>query len=380
MSAFLIGYNIIPQEQFGFRTDSGTETALLKLFDQLAASANDRKISGVLALDFSKAFDTVPHDKLLNAVASFAEPNALAFVKSFLEDRSQCVRVNGVTTPWRQVSQGVPQGSRLSPLLFSLFVAPLATVIQRTKLEQYADDCNLYVSCDFEEGVIRALEEDFVRVKAWSTENGLTLNEAKTEFVLVRGRTRDTAAATLVVGATRITEAENIKILGFYLNNKLSYRKHLEVTKQKAIGGLAALSAARAKLTKPLCRKFYIAMIRSRIEYCSILTELLATDTEKAELEKIQTRAVRLISHGRQFPTDRDGRPLVGISRDCRKRNNLDLLSTRRKIRVLKLGCNIINDKCHPAISDLLSRQLPVDRSRFWTKTMLHNFTSIVDS
>lgn len=373
MSKFLEENQILPKEQFAFRKNSGTETALIKLVDDVSKQSNDKKITGIIALDLSKAFDTVPHCGLIGFAESFCEPTACSFLESYLTDRRQRVVANGRTTEWKEISSGVPQGDKWSPLLFAGYTATLPSILERCKAVIYADDCNLYYSGDTVDEVLRALVHDYRLVVAWCQDMSLIINPSKTEFLLIRGRKRNIPLQTLNLGGVTINETDCIKFLGFMLNNKLDFKHQHEYIKKRVNHKLHALQNARPKLTTALQVKYYKAMILSIIEYCSIVTEMIGTRTELDQLEGLQTRAARLIRYGNQFP-QRNNRPLTGISEQCKTDLGLQHLQARRTSRILSHGCKALADEVHPALSEILTPVNSTETSRHLKGTYLKTF------
>lgn len=373
MSVFMEEHEILPRQQFAFRKKSGTETALIKLIDDIAKASNEKKVTGIIALDLSKAFDTVPHCGLVSFAESFCEPSACHFLASYLTNRRQRVVANGVITESKEVSSGVPQGDRWSPLLFAGYTATLPSILKHCRAVIYADDCNLYFSADTIEEVTHALLDDYHLVKQWCHDMGLIINPNKTEFLVIRGRKRNIPQQALNLGEIAINETESIKFLGFMVNNRVDFKHHHEYIKKRVNHKLYALQNARPKLNTTLQVKFYKAMILSIIEYCSIVTEMIATRTELDQLEGLQTRAARLIRYGSQFP-QRHNRPLTGISERCKAELGLQNLRTRRSKRILYHGCTILANESHPALSDIMTPTNSLEVSRHLNRTYLKTF------
>ena len=130
-------------QQFGFRQKYSTESANCYLLEKIKTSLDKGNVVGAVFLDLKKAFDTVNHSVLLNKLKQFQlSPEALKWLKSYLEGRQQCVRVNGMNSSMLANSMGVPQG----PLLFTMYINDLTKSCPGVNCQMYADDTIIHVA------------------------------------------------------------------------------------------------------------------------------------------------------------------------------------------------------------------------------------------
>ena len=177
--------------QSAYRAGHSTETALLRITNDALRAADDKMATVLMALDLSAAFDTINHDILIRRLRSCygITGMALALLSSYLENRSQVVRVGKQTSTSEECSIGVPQGSVLGPLLFTAFISPVANVAAHHSVQQhqYADDTTLYVSMSKSDKAQRVedLQRCLQSLHEWFAQNGLALNPDKTDVVSI---------------------------------------------------------------------------------------------------------------------------------------------------------------------------------------------------
>ncbi len=174
--------------QSGFRSYHSAETALIRVTNDLLLLSDRGCISLLVLLDLSDAFSTIDHNILLNRLENIVgiSGSALAGFKSYLSDRHQFVAVNEEVSYRSQVQYGVPQGSVLGPLLFTLYMLPLVNIIRKhgVSFHCYADDTQLYIySRPGETHQIETLMECIVDIKKRMTNNFLLLNSEKNRGV-----------------------------------------------------------------------------------------------------------------------------------------------------------------------------------------------------
>ena len=174
--------NLLALEQHGFVSKKSCTTNLLETLDLLTSILAQGLFADVIYLDFSKAFDTVPHKRLIKKLEAYGIVNkTLNWIKAFLINREQRVTLGDSISEWSKVSSGVPQGSVLGPLLFVIYINDLPKeLFSKSKL--YADDCKL-IGDSSNSTNLSLLQSDLDRVQLWCEEWGMNLNGNKCKVI-----------------------------------------------------------------------------------------------------------------------------------------------------------------------------------------------------
>ena len=166
-----------------------TTTALLETTNNWSINIDNGLLNGVLFIDLKKTFDTIDHEIILRKLANYGvDPNALRFFASYLCNRSQKCTVNGALSSVSKLTCGVPQGSILGPLFFLIYINDLPNCLDISCAKMFANDTNITVpGCTFAE-LEQATNSELTNLYSWLKANKLSLNIAKTEFMVVSSR------------------------------------------------------------------------------------------------------------------------------------------------------------------------------------------------
>ena len=187
--SYLSENKILSQSQFGFRPKLSTSIAFFT--DSILDSADNGLITASVFLDLSKAFDTVDHNILLRKLKLIGlDSESLNWFESYLSNRLQKTSINNTLSSSLPVLVGVPQGSILGPLLFIIYVNEMPNIVKHCKIILYADDTLLYYSSNSAKDIEQRINEDLLSISKWLDENLLTLNCAKSKFLLFRSNRR----------------------------------------------------------------------------------------------------------------------------------------------------------------------------------------------
>ena len=213
-------YNILDDCQHGFRAKRSCETQILTLYHELAASLDKKIQTDMIILDFSKAFDRVPHQRLLKKVHHYGiRGTTYQWISSFLNSRTQQVLVEGQSSEKVPVVSGVPQGSVLGPVLFLIFINDLPEDINsRTRV--FADDCILYRQISSENDQ-QLLQEDLDRLATWEKTWGMEFHPQKCSVMRI-SRARTPRTFQYHLKDVPLAEEQSSKYLGVDLQSNLS--------------------------------------------------------------------------------------------------------------------------------------------------------------
>jgi hypothetical protein len=287
--------------QSAYRAGHSTETALLRVMNDIVRATDDQQTTVLLALDISAAFDTVDFDTLCTrADGDFGIRGvALRWLRSFLTDRSYYIGVGTVCSPLHGSVSGVPQGSVLGPLMFAIYISPVGNVVEGHSLRyhQYADDTQLYMALRRGTTDFGDLSECVDDVTRWFLENGMLLNPTKTEAVLFGTRPQrakvDTSAGIRVAGTT-VPFSESVKLLGVTLDSDLTFDKHVADVVRGCNHHIRALRHIRPLLTDDVAKMAGHSIVGSRLDYCnSLLNGTTGRNIDR--LQKVQNSLARVV-------------------------------------------------------------------------------------
>ena len=216
-------HSVLSDKQHGFRSKKhSTETQLILTTHDLSKCLNNKSQVDMIIMDFSKAFDTVPHNRLLNKLKRYGINNkSHAWILKFLTCHEQRVVISGEHFPWTHVKSSVPQGTVLGPLLFLIYINDLPNNIHST-VRLFADDCVLYREINNQLDS-QELQKDLDELTKWEHDWQMHFNPEKC-FVM---KERNIKQFNFTLGNTILQEKDNHSYLGICITKDLNWNKHI---------------------------------------------------------------------------------------------------------------------------------------------------------
>ncbi|XP_014663381.1 PREDICTED: RNA-directed DNA polymerase from mobile element jockey-like [Priapulus caudatus] len=263
-------YKILSAYQHGFRKlHSSASQFLMTTHDFL--SFFDRKVQvDVAVLDFSKAFDTVTHLRLMKKLHQYGiRDTSLTWIKEFLSDRTQQVVIDEVSSDKVKVESGVPQGTVLGPLLFLLHINDLPdAVVSQVRL--FADDCLIYREIRSIADQIE-LQRDLERLHDWALTWGMRFNTKKCNILRIHRRAGTPLSFFYELDKHILEEVTTTKYLGLNFSFNLKWDDHISAICAKANSTLGFLRRNLKFAPKTLKKVAYKSLVRSKLEFASIV-------------------------------------------------------------------------------------------------------------
>ena len=258
----------IYKHQYGFRKQHSCEHALLEAQYTLTKALDNKQISALLLIDFSKAFDMVDHNTLAYKLEHYGiRGHALNWLKSYLDNRRQYVSVNGHNSRTGDLSCGVPQGSILGPLLFVIFINDLPFIDNLAKFILYADDANIIFTGQSIEIIEMNMRNFISKLEEWVALNGLKLNISKTKYMLFSNRnTRD---INVEISATSIERKKTERFLGVIIDDRLTFKQHRATLASKIARNAGVIYKVKGIVPLHVIKTLYNSFIQSHLVYCS---------------------------------------------------------------------------------------------------------------
>ena len=309
LQAHIESNNLANPLQSAYRKFHSTETALLKMQNDISLNMDSGAVTALTLLDLSAAFDTIDHVTLINCLSSWygISGSALKWCSSYLTDRSQKVKIQNCFSDSVATPYGVPQGSVLGPLLFTLYTTPLSQIIEKHDVNHhlYADDTQIYVSLSASDCLLslEKLKSCVNSVSLWMFRSKLKLNPDKTEFLIIGSKKQREKISTLwpiSLINQEMTPTDSARNLGVMFDCDFNFRHQISLLCRSCFYHIRDLRRIRRNISLATAKKIATALISSRLDYCNALFCNIA-DRDITKLQRVQNCLARVVCRAPRF-------------------------------------------------------------------------------
>jgi len=294
LTDYFVEHNLFTDRQVGFRKKKSTYMPIMLIHDFVTTAweANESAIG--IFIDLKKAFDTVDHVILCKKLERYGvKNNALKIIESYLTDRTQIVNINNMSSDYRGVTVGVPQGSILGPLLFIIYINDLPLIDRNCQFFLYADDTAIFVKQKEVGSLQNVINQIMPKLSIWLSTNYLTLNISKTVFQHY-SHSKSLAPITMRLDGADIEQKDCVLYLGMYLDNDMKFSSHITKTSSIISRNIGLISRIRYFVRQKHLVQLYNTLILPYINYCCFIWGTNYESRTKPILV-LQKRALRVI-------------------------------------------------------------------------------------
>nr|CAH7713322.1 unnamed protein product [Callosobruchus chinensis] len=258
----------VDEYQYGFLRNSSTLSTAVDFINEVSKTLDNRMIAVVVYIDLKKAFDVVSFDILVNKLKKIGfTGEMLNLIRTFIEGRKQFVSLDNVASEIKSNSYGVPQGSVLGPLLYSLYVLSLKNVKLKARYFTFADDTVLVYTGINENELCMEINSDLQKYVDWLYGNKLKININKTKYMVFKQKNKQVQNINIYINNTPLEQVSKIKYLGLVVDDKLSWTQHINKINDKIVAMISIIFKCRNYLTKRTKGMIYNAFFVSHFRY-----------------------------------------------------------------------------------------------------------------
>ena len=356
----------VDQHQFAYRENRSTEDAIATTLHSTLHHLDGKRAGNyarLLFVDYSSAFNTIIPDRLVTKLQDLGISNPICrWIKDFLSDRPQRVKVGQHLSSSLNLSTGSPQGCVLSPLLYSLYTYDCIPAHKSNAVIKFADDTTVVGLIS--EGDEAAYRDEVEKLAEWCAENNLELNTSKTKELIIDYRRKKTDTPPLNIGEEQVERTSSFRFLGVHLDDDLTWSTNTAAIIKKAHQRLYFLRILRSnQLSKELMTSFYRCAIESILTYCICVWFGNCTAAEKKALQRVVNHAQKII--GLSLPSMDDlyntrcDRKAKSILRDPTHPGHchFELLPSGQRYRLMRTRTKRFQDSLYPRAIAALNKK-----------------------
>ena len=284
--------NLLSDLQFGFIKGRSTSLQLLNIMNDWTCAIENNNSSDCIYLDYQKAFDTVPHKRLISKLYAYnIDEKIINWIKYYLSERKQYVEINGQKSEWQKVTSGIPQGSVLGPLLFLIYINDLPDGITST-IYMYADDTKLYREIKSPDDH-QILQNDLSKLCTWSKKWLLKFHPKKCSCLTI-GKKLESLSYSYDLSSHIIEQVKSIKDIGVTMDSELSFDEHINIKIDTANKIVGIIRRSYRYLNCEIFLPLYKCLVRSHFDYAVSVWDPYKIK-HITDIEDVQRRATKLI-------------------------------------------------------------------------------------
>ena len=342
MKSYFEANNLLDHYQSAYRENHSTTTALLEIMECINKALDNSEVTILALLDYSKAFDCANHKLIIAKLKAFGfKDTALKWIRSYLSNRSQQVITDKGKSNWKYLSNGVPQGSILGPLLFTVLISDLWKTIKYCTHHCYADDTQIFISDKIINIVemVEKMNNDLNEIAKFSKNNCLKLNSKKTTYVIIGSaynlkKLDRLQLPNIHIDNQIIERKSNVRNLGVIIDENLLYDKHINATIAKSFMKLKQAYMFKKFLSRDSRKRIVESYILSNFNYCDALLTNISKQLSK-KIQKLQNTCTRFIFDLKKYDHIQDSFLTLDVLN----------MENRRKLHMLTLMHKIINKR-----------------------------------
>ena len=279
----------------GFRQKYSCQSTLLRMIEEWKSALDNGNMVGSIAIDLSRAFDSLPHGLLLAKIYAYGvNIESCKLIASYLHNRHHRVKIRDKRSDWLQIERSVPQGSIMGPLLFNIFINDIFLHSSDIDIYNYADDNCISFAGNSIDVIEDTLNKEIISLMEWFRKNSLAANPAKFQTMLVKSNSIKDTELNVTADNVSLPSSDTMKVLGIDIDARLTFDGHVSNMCIKAGKQLNALQRLKGSLDQDSRMAIYKSFIMSNFNYCPLIW-MFTSKTSLSKLENIQKRALRFV-------------------------------------------------------------------------------------